>query len=166
MNASNLSYSQRQEVLDKLREQLGDSNYTQLVDKFGDEDTLLNAYLSAANTQSGTVASSGSTKRSNTFGDWVWGILGWIFIQNPWLGGGIISGVFGPTAGGIYWALWMIGFVMLLVYAARDNLGEVFVGIILLALLAGAIYLLWIGVPWVISGVGQWWAWLGGHFIK
>jgi hypothetical protein len=25
-------------------------------------------------------------------------------------------------------------------------------------------YLLWICVPWLISGIGQWWLWLGSHF--
>ena len=25
-------------------------------------------------------------------------------------------------------------------------------------------YLLWLGIPWLITGVLDWWGWLGGHF--
>jgi hypothetical protein len=166
MKSSDLSYSQRQEILDKIREQLGGSNYRQLVDQMGSDDQLLDAYFAAASSQSSASASSQSGKSNTTFWDWILGILGYVFIYWPWLGSAIIGAIFGPTAASIYWALWVIGFVGVLVYAAKDNLGEIFVGIILLALLAGTIYVLWMGVPWVVRGVGQWWAWLGGHFVK
>jgi hypothetical protein len=36
--------------------------------------------------------------------------------------------------------------------------------IILVLLLAGVIYLLRFGLPWIMNGVTQWWIWLSGYF--
>ena len=45
-----------------------------------------------------------------------------------------------------------------------ESLGEAIGGLIGLALVCGACWLIWVVVSWIVGGVGQWWAWLGGHF--
>jgi hypothetical protein len=169
VKAADLPDSLKRPLLNQIREQVGGSDYDRMVGSVG-EDGLLDILLNSAPGPSSS-ASSGTALgyRQNPWSKaWevVLGVLGW----NP-LMWAFFS--FGNGWGGVAGVL---GFFVLLYFGAAlfqavGALSAISTGLAWLvgivaggAAVAGVGYVLWIGVPWVLSGVGQWWGWLGGHF--
>lgn len=168
----------RQELLDRIRNQIGLTNYQGLVARVG-EDRLLDlieprahgtddvkpGYFYSPQTPT-CPARRGSLWRK------AWGVVSaFLFQYNGLVTVATALGGLGPVG-----VVVVIGALLLLYLCAvlffwagepeivSSGLAWVLgiAGVISLVTLAG--YLTWKGVPWLVSGVGQWWKWLGGHF--
>ena len=169
MRSSDLPDGTKRQLLSAIRDKIGRSQYDSMVDTVG-EDRMLDMLLDSANKQGST---SGRASRSSTPDnvwaeafDFVWKLLleNWIVVLVVCVSGGPVGIL---TVLGVLPLLYF-GHVFLHAVGALEAASTALAVIVGIgvggAALVGLGYLLWIGVPWIISGVGQWWSWLGGHF--
>ena len=167
LRASDLPDDVKRQLSRAIREQVGPSKYDQAVDAVGEDRVLDMVLLSASG---GGDSSQGSTTAPESPWAAAWSVTSTILGQLWWLI---------PACLGSGWAgfVFLLGGLILLFFgvALFKAIGALeaasvavawIVGVLAVVTGAGLVgYLLWIGVPWLISGVGQWWGWLGGHFM-
>jgi hypothetical protein len=193
MKASDLSYSQRQDVLSQIRKQIGSDSCDQMVNTLGEE-----GFIDFVLAQANAVPSQRAVPKRATKNPWnaalevtlgaleclfTYGMGFQVYVIGQWNNGqwnwidiiyvvwGIINGIsgLGPigfilVVAGIYLITAIcVGIYNLLISTVAGVVVKI---VAVIASIAGVVYLLWIGIPWVITGVGQWWAWLGEHFVK
>lgn len=159
MNVSDLPPSTRRVLLDKVRDQVGSSNYDQMVSAVG-EDGVLEALLDQGNRASAESDSS-----------WGWG---------EWLGLGFFvlmlfafasSGY--ENGGGIAGALGNVSVMLLLIFPAllwwivkwlAKATGIVAAGVVAVGVAAAAWLGLWMAAKYVGAGTAGWFGWLLSHF--
>ena len=182
LKASDLPDNVKRQLSGAVRDQMGSSQYDDMVDFLGEDallDMVLQSMVNSNSTGMSTSYNSPTAKStsyesdnpwSKAFG-FLWGILEgfgvnlmWIIICvcssfGFWAGTGILLG------GGLSIYLLAVCCYSVKSIASAADAGVTVLGHALGVLLAiGAVgCLLWFGVPWVIDGVGQWWSWLGGH---
>lgn len=163
--ASDLPYSVKRDLLKQIENQLGWSKYHALIQQHG-EDGLIDLILAHA-----TVASRPRINPWQKARDAVNGLFKSIFETGSWVY--LIWGIASAGWAGIAIA---IGVVLLIYFSAafyysiggmrgiNAGLSWLIGAAISLGGIALVGYLLWLGIPWLINGMFQWWGWLGGHF--
>ena len=168
IKAADLPDSLKRPLLGKIKDQIGGSQYDQMVGSMG-EDGLLDILLSSTS----EAPSSSATAVHYNQSAWAKGleVVGEVLGSNTWIW---VAMAFGMGWGGF---VAVLGFFVLLYlgatfFEAIGALNAVSTGLAWVvgitvggAAVVGIGYGLWIGVPWIVSGVGQWWGWLGGHFV-
>ena len=180
MKARDLPLEARQMVLAQVRKQLGNLEYDRLVDAVG-EDGVIDVILEKAG------SSSGGADKKESGGSWGLPIaIGVVlvaaaavgYVRAGWSGAkDYLAGVF-SAAPAVWGALLVYAQLYTWIgqaFASSDQLvgnrsaatpaGLVHaVTLVLIAILAGAIALVAVSVPYVGAGIGTWWSWLIAHF--
>ena len=168
LKSSDLPRETKRQLAEVVRERLGASTYDDMVRLMG-EDEVLDAVLSAV---SGDAPSVRAVPRRET----AWQAAATLVLRllseyNLWY---VCVALIG--SGGWVGAIMILVALVVIFFGAAffHGLGALeaistalawIVGIAGVAVAAGLVgYGLWVGGPWLVKGVGQWWGWLGGHF--
>ncbi len=171
MSGSDLSQSQKWELLDHLRNQVGQTTYDKMVDAYG-EDGLVELFIRHASQLSTSKPASARSDPSRV-NPWQYGLLfpGWVITAFAWgIEGwlGLVFGIImtvvvcGPVTFIVLPSLYVLGVIFFSLRNAIGNKGMLWIGFV--SVLGVASYGVWMSFPWLASGVRQWWTWLGGHF--
>ena len=161
VKASELPSEVKKHLLGKVKEQLGDSEYRQMVDVVG-EDTLLDMVLAKSSEGESTTSKVSDPKDTAAF--WVAAILAFMILVGMGIGGYKDSG-WGGLLGNVFIGFWIAyggGFGLLYAavryvhFTAAIGVGGV--------LLVGALYVLWKALTFTAGGTVSWFRWLFGHF--
>ncbi|MCD4786491.1 MAG: hypothetical protein K8T10_21910 [Candidatus Eremiobacteraeota bacterium] len=175
MRASDMDKNLKRVILNKIRDDVGSYKYSEMVDPIG-EDGLIDLLLLKAEKErsGGSGYSSGSYSTTGTRRESVWekalettftvigsGIWIWIsfILSGGWMGFALVIGIF---------LLVFLGTALFhsigMLKAVSTALMWIASTAVIIVAIWGIGYVIWKGGPWVVQGVKQWWAWLGGHF--
>jgi hypothetical protein len=162
VRASDLPDPFKKQLLANLRSQVGHQPVDHLVDQIG-EDGVVDVVLQAMS----------SHERPTSYSSWRKG-FGLLFVGGIWPPIYLVFSVIGSLGWVGVPVCLGIAFLIVAVGALVDQIGIwnatsaalawTLGGACVVALLIGVGFALWIGLPWIGSGIWQWWHWLGGHF--
>ena len=175
----------KRQLLDKIRDQIGYTNYNGAVDAVGEDgviDAVLSSMTGESSSSSSTSSSSGaSSKSGGGVGSRILDLLAanWWWIAMCLIAGGGPVGV-AIGIGTIVIVLAIIGYNAITSHmestsytygstyspyfhriTVAEYLGVLAVGAVAIGVLA---LLVWKCGPWLWHGSQQWWVWLGEHF--
>ena len=160
LSASDLPDELKKHFLEQIRQQVGSTQYSQLVAKLG-EDGLVDLALRALESTATAPEPSPWEKAGKDVKDVVVAWWWWVFS---------IYGSFGPLGGT---AFILVGLLLVFLVAAiyrhwqgglgtvGKTVGALACGVALIGVVAFSIR---VAIPWLATGVRGWWGWLLGHF--
>ena len=171
LRASDLPSHAKMQLSRAIRDRIGHSTYEQLVSAIG-EDAVLDMALQAMSGHSPSPPSSVRHSRLDTESPWqaALGVILGLVAPCPWLWICILVSGGWASCAFIFGGFTLLFFAVALFKAlgALDATSAFLGWAVRLGVGAAVLcfvgYLLWIAVPWMISGVVQWWSWLCGHF--
>ena len=141
-------------MLGYIRQQLGDSQYNQIVGQVG-ENVLIDTIFTQASSSSSTTI----TKKENPFSFGLrfvfafgWGTVLYLVLSG-WGGIALLACVYGLA----------VLYKFLANVIGSGNLGQVFQILLVTACVIGAAAVLWFVIPWIFQSIISWWQWLVGH---
>jgi hypothetical protein len=174
ITANSLGQSTKDELLRQLREQLGWSKYSQLVNTYG-EDGIIDLILSA---EARSYTPQGIAPWKEAMGKslyvlffpafWSAGLdpalwQSWILWPASCLYFCVLNGL-GPAGIVVHLVIWLLSLLGLAGWHGAKGprvVGQGLTWILFLAVLGASA---WASLNWLGEGVRMWWKWLGGHF--
>jgi hypothetical protein len=175
VKAADLPDGLKQELLRSLASQVGQPVVNRMVAQYGKDaviDMVLQAVLRVPDRSSVSSGRTGITSRHSSFNRWsdrfasvsrlvhtYWMLCTIVVCAFGWAGVVLLA-----TVMGLIFAVSAVASQINIWKTTSATLAWTLGSGLVLTLLVGVGYVMWIGVPWIAVGVRQWWQWLGGHF--